>query len=135
MIPLTKTQTWWLYVVRRADHALYTGIALDTGKRFAQHCAGDGAKALRGRGPLSLVFRRRIGAIGDALRVERAFKKLPKAAKEQLIAQPRRWRAWLAGGRRDSTGASSDPVGTRAGPARASSANRRRRGPSTRRPT
>lgn len=82
-------------MVRRADGALYTGIATDVARRFASHCAGKGAKALRGRGPLTLVFRRRLGAVGRALRIERAFKRLPKEAKERLVQKPRGWPAWL----------------------------------------
>ena len=89
-------QRWWVYVVRRHDGALYTGIALDVGQRLAQHRAGRGAKALRGRGPLVLVRRSRVGAIGLALRLERAFKQLPQARKEVLTAASRRWRDWLA---------------------------------------
>ena len=96
MATRTSGKTWWVYVVRRADGALYTGIALDVARRLLQHGAGRGAKALRGRGPLELVCRRRIGALGLALRVERAMKRLSKAEKERLLAAPRLLRAWLA---------------------------------------
>jgi putative endonuclease len=95
-VPAARTEpTWWIYVVRRADGALYTGIATDVARRFAAHCAGKGAKALRGRGPLALVFRRRLGTVGRALRIERAFKRLPKETKERLVQQPRGWPSWL----------------------------------------
>jgi putative endonuclease len=87
---------YWLYVVRRADGALYTGIALDVGRRLRQHREGRGAKALRGRGPLVLLRRCCVGALGRALRAERAMKRLPKARKEQLVAAPRRLRRWFA---------------------------------------
>jgi len=92
----THSNRWWVYVVRRSDGALYAGIALDVARRLAQHRAGRGAKALRGRGPLELVCRGRIGAVGLALRIERAFKRLPKVQKERLAKAPRRWRSWLA---------------------------------------
>ncbi len=82
--------------MRRADGALYTGIATDVRRRLAEHVAGRGAKALRGRGPLQVVLRRRIGDVGIALRIEHALKQLPKATKEQLVAEPRRWRTWRA---------------------------------------
>jgi len=73
--------------VRRRDGALYTGISIDVRRRIAEHAGeGDrGAKSLRGRGPLRLVFQRVIGSRGLALRVEVAIKKLPKARKEKLI--------------------------------------------------
>ena len=80
---------WSVYVVRRRDGALYTGISTDVRRRIAEHAAarGRGAKALRGRGPLRLVFQRTLGARGLALRVESAIKRLPKARKEQLIGR------------------------------------------------
>ena len=89
---------WSVYVVRCRDGALYTGIATDVRRRLAEHAqrSGRGAKFLRGRGPLHLVFQRAIGSRGVALRVEGAIKKLPKARKEALIvdlaraARPRR---------------------------------------------
>lgn len=73
-------------MVRRADGALYTGIALDVAKRLAQHRAGRGSKALRGRGPLQLVWKRRVGAHGDALRLERQMKRLSKPEKEAVVS-------------------------------------------------
>jgi len=75
--------------VRRRDGALYTGIATDVRRRIAEHAreTGKGAKSLRGRGPLQLVFQRVIGSRGLALRVEETIKKLPKARKEELIVQ------------------------------------------------
>ena len=78
---------WHVYLVRCRDGSLYTGIATDVSRRFAQHQQGEGkgAKYLRGRGPLQLVFKKAIGAQGLALRVEAAIKKLPKARKEKLV--------------------------------------------------
>jgi putative endonuclease len=81
--------------VRCADGALYTGIALDVVRRLADHDRGRGAKALRGRGPLVLVLRRRIGDKGDALRAELALKRLPKADKERLLQDARRQRRFF----------------------------------------
>lgn len=68
---------------------LYTGIATDVSRRLAEHreAKGKGAKFLRGKGPLRLVFKKEIGGKGLALRVERYIKKLSKARKEALIKQ------------------------------------------------
>jgi len=73
--------------VRCRDGALYTGIATDVRRRIAEHSGekGRGAKSLRGRGPLHLVFQRVIGSRSLALRVEGRIKKLPKGRKEELI--------------------------------------------------
>ncbi len=86
MAALKKPRPWSVYLVRRADGALYCGIALDVAARFAQHEAGLGAKALRGRGPLQLAFRRRVGSRLAALRAEIQVKRLKKADKERLAA-------------------------------------------------
>jgi len=80
-----KDAEWSLYMVRCRDGKLYTGIAIDIERRIAEHRAGKGAKYLRGRAPLKLVFKKRIGSRSLALKVEQAIKKLPKCRKEKLI--------------------------------------------------
>ena len=78
---------WHLYLVRCHDGSLYNGITTDVARRFAEHQGkGDtGAKYLRGRGPLVLVFQRKLGSRSLALGVESRVKKLSKAKKEELI--------------------------------------------------
>jgi len=78
-------QKWYLYIVRCRNGSLYTGIATDVERRFAEHQANMGSKYLRGRGPLKLVFTKQIGTKGLALKIERLVKKLPKLKKEKLI--------------------------------------------------
>ena len=80
---------WSVYIVRCSDGALYTGIATDVRRRIAEHARNDrkGAKYLRGKGPLQLVFKKAIGRRGLALRVEGQIKRLPKGRKEELIEQ------------------------------------------------
>jgi len=78
---------WHLYLVRCHDGSLYTGIATNVARRFAEHQGkGDaGAKYLRGRVPLMLVFQKKLGSRSLALSVESKVKKLSKARKEKLI--------------------------------------------------
>lgn len=76
---------WYVYMVRCRDGSLYTGIATDVERRFAEHQDNRGAKYLRGRGPLALVFKQRIGQRGQALKVEQNIKRLPRHAKERLV--------------------------------------------------
>ena len=78
---------WYLYLVRCRDGSLYTGITTDVARRFTEHQEnrGAGAKYLRGRGPLILVFQKRLGSRSLALGVESKVKKLSKARKEELI--------------------------------------------------
>jgi len=83
---------WFVYLARCRDGSLYCGIARDVAKRLAAHDAGKGARYTRGRGPLVLAAVRKCTTHGDALRLERAVKRLPRAEKEALV-DPRRFRA------------------------------------------
>ena len=73
-------------MVRCRGGNLYTGIATDVERRFADHQANRGAKYLRGKGRLKLVFQKRIGKHSLALKIERRVKSLPKHKKERLVA-------------------------------------------------
>lgn len=68
---------------------MYTGIAQDVRLRLAEHRKphGKGAKFLRGKGPLRLVFHHELGAKGLALSVEARIKRLSKVQKEALLKQ------------------------------------------------
>jgi len=78
---------WHLYMIRVRSGSLYTGIATDVERRFAEHEAGGkkGSKYLRARRPLTLVFQQKIGTRSQALKAESAVKNLSKPAKEQLV--------------------------------------------------
>lgn len=79
-------EDWSVYLVRCGDGSLYTGIALDVERRLGEHQSDPlrGAKYLRGRGPLELVFEERVGSRGLAQRVEYALKRWPRGRKERL---------------------------------------------------
>ncbi len=80
-----------LYILRCADGSLYTGIATDVDKRLAEHVSGiRGAKYLRGRGPLELVFSAAAGDRAAASRLEYRVKQLTRTQKLQLVAGERR---------------------------------------------
>ena len=83
--PQQSLPTWSLYMVRDGAGRLYTGISNDVTRRLAEHQAGNGARALRGRGPLQLVWQRSVGEQSLALRLEYRLKQWPKARKEALI--------------------------------------------------
>lgn len=76
--------SWWVYLLRCGDGTLYCGIALDVAARLEQHRTGKGAKYTRGRGPLELAYTERCGSRTEALRRERAIKRLPRAKKAVL---------------------------------------------------
>ena len=79
-------EAWSVYLIRNARGDLYAGIAKEVERRLELHRAGRGAKALRGRGPLELVYRRKLGDRSLALRVEHGLKRLVKREKEALVA-------------------------------------------------
>ncbi len=77
--------TWSVYLLRCADGTFYTGIATDVSRRLTEHADGEkGAKYLRGRGPLELVFHQEIGDRSLATKIEHRVKRLPKAHKEDI---------------------------------------------------
>jgi len=78
---------WYLYMIRCHDGTLYTGISNDVTRRFEKHLemGKQGAKYLRGRGPLKLVFQKKIGDKSSALKMEQKIKKLSKSQKEIII--------------------------------------------------
>jgi putative endonuclease len=82
-----RRQQWSVYLIRCRDRSLYTGIATDVARRFAEHQRQDGrgARYLRGRSPLRLVFQHTVGSRSRALKVEFRIKRLTKAKKERLV--------------------------------------------------
>ena len=80
---------WHLYMIRTKNGELYTGIATNVERRFTEHTESGkkGAKYLRGRGPLKLVYQQKIGTRSDALKAEAAVKKMSKEEKEGLVGK------------------------------------------------
>ncbi len=83
--PSRPPHGWSLYKLRDGSCRLYTRNTTDVARRLSEHQAGKGARALRGRGPLQLVWQQHVGGHGDALRLEYRLKQWPKARKEALI--------------------------------------------------
>lgn len=79
---------WSVYIIRCGDGTLYTGITTEIARRLREHEGAGiaGAKYLRGRGPLRLVYSLSAADRAEALRIERRVKKLPRKKKEMLIA-------------------------------------------------
>lgn len=82
---------WYLYLIRCSDNSLYTGITTDVSRRLAQHQNIDGkakgAKFLRGKQPLTLVFSATVGDRSEALKIEYRVKQLGKSDKEALVSK------------------------------------------------
>lgn len=77
---------WFVYMVRCRDNSLYTGISVDIEQRVKNHNhPRKGAKYTRKRQPVTLVWWIPSESHSQALRLERAIKKLRKTQKEQII--------------------------------------------------
>jgi putative endonuclease len=80
-----KKRSWHVYILRCSDGSLYTGITTEIGERLKTHNAGNGAKYIRGRRPVALVYREHRANRSSAQKREAEIKKLGKQNKERLI--------------------------------------------------
>lgn len=79
-------KTWSLYLIRTRQNTLYTGITTDVQQRLSEHETGkQGAKYLRAKGPLQLVYQVELGSRSLASKVEYRIKKLTKKRKERIV--------------------------------------------------
>lgn len=76
----------FVYILRCGDGSLYTGAAVDVGKRLREHRAGKASRYTRSRLPVDLAWSTEVETWGDALREERRIKRLRRIKKEELIA-------------------------------------------------
>jgi putative endonuclease len=76
---------FYVYMIRCANGTLYTGSTSNLKKRFNLHKTGRGAKYLRGKGPLTLVFSKEYQYYKNVLKAERILKRRAKKYKEKLI--------------------------------------------------
>jgi putative endonuclease len=90
------SKPWFIYLVRNNRNALYTGITTDVERRFCEHQSSGpkAAKALKGKGPLSLEFSYPVENRVVASQLEYRIKKLSKVKKEQLINCPELLQEW-----------------------------------------
>jgi putative endonuclease len=73
---------WWVYILYSVSSGrLYTGIAKDPQKRLNKHNAGTGAKFTRYGRPWTIVHKEPSDSHGNALRRERAIKKMTRKQK------------------------------------------------------
>lgn len=76
---------WTVYMLLCGDDTFYTGITIDLKKRFNQHNADRGAKYLRGRKPLQIVYVENGHNRSSASRREHGIKRLARQEKIKLI--------------------------------------------------
>lgn len=78
---------WYIYIIENKFGQYYTGICTNIERRFEEHQSSGPkcAKALKGKGPLSLKFSCKLESHSKALKLEIWIKKLSKANKIKLV--------------------------------------------------
>lgn len=82
---IMSDSSWYLYLIRTRYGTLYTGITTDVQRRLNQHEFCKGARYLRSKGPLEVVYQVKLGDRGLALKAEYVVRTLPKRKKEALV--------------------------------------------------
>lgn len=76
----------FVYLLRCADDSLYCGWTTDVERRLAAHRAGSASRYTRSRLPVELAVVLEQPDRSAALREEARIKRLPRAAKLELVA-------------------------------------------------
>ncbi len=83
---IKRKDTFYVYIVRCADGTYYTGYTNNLENRIKLHNKGNGAKYLKGKLPVQLVYAKEYKYYKNAVHAERNLKKLTRKGKEVLIA-------------------------------------------------
>lgn len=77
----------YVYIVECRQGMYYTGYTVDLERRVAKHNSGHGAKYLRNKLPVKLVYSKEYKYFKIAYKAEREIKKLSRQAKEALVRE------------------------------------------------
>ena len=75
---------YYVYIVACKDGAFYTGYTRNVKARLKQHKLGKGARYLKTHQPDKIVYKEKFASIGEAMKRERAIKRLTHAQKLKL---------------------------------------------------
>jgi putative endonuclease len=78
---------WYVYIAKCVDNSLYTGISTNPKRRIREHNSDNrlGAKSLRYRRPVKLVYYEQFANQTQAAKRERAIKNWTRKYKLKLI--------------------------------------------------
>ena len=82
---MKKPDFWFVYIMKCANGAFYTGITKDVPARLKAHNNGTGARYTRSFGPVKLVWKERRTGKSLALKREARIKSFSKTDKAALI--------------------------------------------------
>jgi len=76
---------WYLYIVKCKDESLYTGISTNIKRRIEEHNLKLGAKSLRGKIPVELVYFEKYNNQIEVAKREQEIKGWSRKKKLDLI--------------------------------------------------
>ncbi|KFL36821.1 GIY-YIG nuclease family protein [Arenimonas donghaensis] len=76
--------SWYVYLIECLDGSVYTGVAVDVSRRYAEHAAGKGARYTRSHPPRRLLASFEHPDRSSALKAEHAIKQLSPMQKRAL---------------------------------------------------
>jgi len=78
---------WYVYIAKCKDNTLYTGITTDIKRREKEHNTDNklGAKSLRGKRPIHIVYYERYNTQQEAKKREASIKSWERNYKMKLI--------------------------------------------------
>jgi putative endonuclease len=79
----------YVYLLRCADDSLYCGWTTDVERRLAAHRAGTASRYTRSRRPVAMAAVFPVADRSAALVEEARLKRLPRAAKQELVRRAR----------------------------------------------
>jgi|GEM_PF-1525480 len=81
---MKQRDEFYVYMIQDKNGTYYSGYTKDLNNRFDLHSAGYGAKYLRGRSPLKVVFYKKYLYFKNALMAEQRLKRLTRQRKQEL---------------------------------------------------
>jgi len=82
---IKRRSNYFVYIVKCSGGTYYAGYTNNLDERIRLHNSGRGAKYLRGKLPVKLVYAKEYRYYKNALVGERKIKKLTRFQKEELI--------------------------------------------------
>ncbi|TRZ48808.1 GIY-YIG nuclease family protein [bacterium] len=85
MRTIKRSAKYFVYIIECSNGTYYTGYTNNLEERIKLHNSGHGAKYLRGKLPVELVYKKEYRYYKNALHAERNIKKLTRKQKEDLV--------------------------------------------------
>ena len=82
---VTRSGTWFLYLIECLGGSIYTGITKDVEARYAAHAAGKGARYTRSHPPAKLLAMMEYADRSSASKAEYCVKQLTPTEKRHFI--------------------------------------------------